>query len=125
MELTPVVYIFMNKSLQMSAGKLSAQSAHAMAMVDVFYDNWGKYPHRTILIMEARDEAHINNIEQYLKEREVKTHKIIDEGVNEIDPHSVTALATEVRWKDEHIDKIMSTFKLYRDKVKLSIEVDR
>ena len=126
--MNPVIYIFMNKSLGMSAGKLAAQAAHAAVVIGLGNNNaeWLNYPHRTILIMQARDEAHMHNIAQYLKERGIKTTPIIDEGVNEIDPHVWTALATDILDKDDdNVAKSLSTFKLFRDTVRLTVEVDK
>lgn len=125
--MNPVIYVFINKSLGMSAGKLAAQAAHAVAMIPAEYSNdWISSPHRTILIMEARDENHIQNIEVYLSQRNVACYKIIDEGVNEIDPHVITAMATQVLNKDDtHTSMTMSTFKLYRDTIRIKLEVDR
>lgn len=120
----PTIYIFMNKSLGMGAGKLAAQAAHAIAKVPIGKE-WDA-PHRTILVMQARDENHLDKIARYLEERKVKSYSIIDEGVNEIEPHTITALATQVVDKDSPItDDIFSTFELYRDVVRLSVEVDR
>lgn len=129
--MNPVVYIFMNKSLGMSSGKLAAQAAHAAAVV--FNGSTGKQgeywraaPHKTILIMEARDDQHLHNISTYLLQRGINSQRVIDEGSNEVDPHSITALATEVLDKDdESLKQTMSTFKLYRDKLRLVMEVDR
>lgn len=119
----PTIYIFMNKQLGMSAGKLAAQAAHAVALVPVGKE-W-QAPHRTILVMQARDEAHIRNIAKYLAQRGVTAYEVIDEGVNEIEPHVVTALATQVVDKaDERNGDIFSTFELYRDRVRLNVEVD-
>lgn len=124
--MNPVVYIFINKSLHMSAGKLGAQAAHAMAHAHLTDTNWWKKPHRTILIMEARDGEHMNSIQMYLLQREIPCNIVIDEGANEIDPHTPTALSTIVLNKDDaKIKKIMSTFKLYRDPIKVTMEVER
>lgn len=127
----PTIYIFVNKGLGMSAGKLAAQASHAIAMVMLKASNdrcedWLRAPHRTILVMEARDEQHLNNIYSYLFERSIGCEKIIDEGVNEIDPHVCTAIATDVLDKDDENTKLaLSTFKLYRDTIRLKVEVDR
>ena len=121
----PTIYIFMNKSLGMSAGKLAAQAAHAAALVDT-RSNWLDNAHRTILVMQARDEAHIRSIKEYIGDRGFNSHIIIDEGVNEIDPHTVTALATDIVDRlDGHTQATFSTFELYSDTIRLSIEVDR
>ena len=129
--MNPVVYIFLNKELQMSTGKACAQASHAVAMSLIKTsvkqkDNWLKSPHRTIIILEARNEEHIKNIKQYLLEREIKTSAIIDEGVNEIDPHVYTALATEVLNKDdEFVSLALSSFKLYSDIIRFNVEITR
>lgn len=121
----PTVYIFMNKSLGMSSGKLAAQSAHAMALVDTS-KNWKTSAHRTILIMQARDDGHIRNISDYMAERGFKSFMVVDEGVNEIEPHTITALATEVVDRElEHTADTFSTFELYKDSVRITLEVDR
>lgn len=126
--MNPVIYIFMNKSLNMSAGKLAAQAAHAAMRVGLRTDNgnWIEHPHQTILVMEARDESHLRSISEYLAERNIMTYRVIDEGVNEIDPHVWTALATSVLDKDdENTQKALSTFSLYRDKVRVTLDIDR
>lgn len=121
----PVVYIFLNKSLHMSIGKAAAQAAHAAILVSGSIDQWEKSMHRTIIILEARDERHIRAIEEYLDERGFNTHKVIDEGVNEIDPHTVTALSTEVLEKNEEdVVKAFSSFKLYKEIVKHTLEFE-
>jgi len=115
----------------MSVGKSGAQAVHA-AMMSAYTlsedgkTDWLGAAHRTVLIMEARDQQHIENIQDYLEEREVKTFSIIDEGLNEVDPHTLTALATEILDKeDPNTDEIMSTFKLYKDTVRVILELDK
>lgn len=108
----------------MSVGKAAAQAAHAAAMVDT--SNWPVHPVRTIIVLEARDEEHMNNIRRYLSERRIDLGTIVDEGANEIQPMSTTAMYSCVLDKnDEDIQKIMSQFKLYRDTIRISMEVDR
>lgn len=129
--MNPVIYIFLNKSLKMSVGKAAAQAAHATVMSVIATDGtghmeWLNSPHRTIIVLEARDEAHMKNVRAYLAERKVSSVRIIDEGVNEIDPHVWTALATCILDKDaQYVKDVMSTFKLYRDTVRVTLEVDR
>ena len=121
----PTIYVFMNKSLGMSAGKLAAQAAHAVALVPVG-NEWTDAAHRTMLIMQARDASHMMRIKDYLAERGVGSYMVIDEGVNEIDPHSVTALATDIVDKEiDHINQTFSTFELYRDDIKVTLEFTR
>lgn len=128
---SPVIYIFLNKALGMSVGKASAQVAHAaiMAMTDVDESRqqlWKISPHKTVIVLEGRDEAHIKNISEYLKQRSIYTNMIIDEGVNEIDAHTITALSTGILNKDdERVAQTFSTFKLYKDKVRITLELDK
>ena len=128
----PVIYVFLNKSLQMSVGKASAQAVHAamMANVDIIDDTqrgeWKKAVHKTVIVLEARDEQHMRNIASYLVERAYAVHYIIDEGVNEILPHTVTAMATTILDKDsEDVEKAFSSFSLYRDVIKVNLEINR
>lgn len=132
LDYNPVKYVFLNKGLHMSVGKAAAQTAHAVAMSLIQQDNdllkakWVASPHRTVIVLEARDEAHMRSIRDYLQERNVQFSWIVDEGVNEIDPHTVTALATHIMNKnDDTTDAIMSTFKLYRDVAKFKVEFER
>lgn len=127
----PIMYVFLNKSLNMSVGKAAAQAVHAAnrAMIEAHDSSkrfWKNAVHQTVIILEARDSEHIRNIQDYLKERKFKTFLVIDEGVNEIDPHVPTALATTILDKDdESVKAALSTFNLYRDIVKLTLEINR
>ncbi len=129
--LKPVVYIFVNQGLHMTTGKAAAQAAHAIAIAfarsdKTVLDLWNESVHRTILVMKARDAEHLKNMQQYLKERNIRTHLVIDEGVNEIDPHVPTALATDILDRDDAVAKqTLSSFELYRDQIKFSVEVER
>jgi PTH2 family peptidyl-tRNA hydrolase len=126
-----VMYIFINKGLGMSAGKIAAQAAHAA--VEAYristpdrISKWYEGGHYTKLVMQATNADHISTIERYLKARGVKTALIIDEGRTEIAPHQITALGCEVVDKDEaDTEAIFSSFELYRDKVRISLEVDK
>lgn len=127
----PVMYIFLNKSLGMSTGKASAQVAHAAVMGTLhsslqIQGIWNKSMHRTIIVLAARDDQHILNIQDYLSERKIESWAVIDEGVNEIDPHVRTALATTILDKDnEDVEKALSSFSLYRDTIRVTMEIDR
>jgi peptidyl-tRNA hydrolase len=124
----PVVYIFLNKGLHMSVGKAAAQAAHAAMVVwePAGEKVWLDSMHRTIIVLEARDENHMRSIRSYLAERKFKTNEIIDEGVNEIDPHTITALSTNILDKDdENTIRAFSSFKLYRDFVEITTKFER
>lgn len=127
----PVIYIFLNKSLGMSVGKAAAQAAHAAVFAAADSDEskqqlWRVSPHKTIIVLEARDEDHLRNIEKYLRQRDFVANMIVDEGVNEIDPHTITALSSEILDKnDERVSLTFSSFSLYKDLIKFSVEVAR
>lgn len=116
----PVMYIFANKGLEMSPGKLAAQVAHAA--VEAFrisagdlIKEWYVGGHYTKIILEARDEQHLQNIERYLAERGFATSLIIDEGRTEIKPHSMTALGVAIVDKDdEHTAATFADFKTFK-----------
>lgn len=128
----PVIYIFLNKSLHMSVGKAASQAAHAVAMAILGSCNasqpseWELLPHRYIIVLEARDEDHMVNISKYLGQRNVLTYEIIDEGANETDPHTLTALATEILDKDDpKVEQTLSTFSTYHDDIRVTLEIPR
>jgi peptidyl-tRNA hydrolase len=125
------MYIFANRGLRMSAGKLSAQVAHGAVRAYEISDEklikeWNKGGHYTKLVMLARDNDHIKTIQKYIEDRGYKTALIIDEGLTEIKPHQPTALGVEIVDKeDENVEATFSTFELYRDTIKVTIEADR
>lgn len=127
----PVIYIFLNKSLGMSVGKAAAQAAHAAVFATAESDPseqqlWRVNPHKTIIVLEARDEAHMRSISTYLQQRGIHTNMIVDEGVNEIDPHTITALSSGILDKNnEHIKLSFSSFSLYRDLIEFNVKVSR
>lgn len=126
-----VMYIFVNKGLGMSTGKIASQAAHAA--VEAFkisqqplVDEWYLGGHYAKLVMEANNAAHLFQIERYIKDRGFKTAMIIDEGLTEIDAHIATALGVEVVNKDdEHTAATFGLFSLYRDKIKVTLELER
>jgi PTH2 family peptidyl-tRNA hydrolase len=122
----PVMYIFVNKSLNMSPGKLAAQACHAscnaMRISNAkLVDDWYEFGFYTKLVMEARDEQHLRNIEKYLNERDIKTALIIDEGRTEIPKHSVTALGCEVVDKNV-LGPIFQEFDLFKPELTIKVK---
>jgi peptidyl-tRNA hydrolase len=126
------MYIFINKGLRMSPGKIAAQAGHAAleaglisngvtaggitAEAAALWDEWRKGLHYAKYVMEARDRDHLLDIERYLKERGFRTVLIIDEGHTEIDPITPTALGVALVDKDDpHTAAIFSSFKLYKE----------
>jgi peptidyl-tRNA hydrolase len=128
----PVMYIFINKSLQMSAGKIGSQCAqvavgsYLQSDEDLRTEWWFAGGHHTTLTLEARDETHIIKIERYLLDRGIKCFAMIDEGMTEIPEHTITCLAAYIVNKDdEHILKTFQSFKLYKDTIRATLEFDR
>lgn len=127
----PFVYVIANKGLHMSGGKLAAQVAHAVMMAAAdqskeLFKQWTNSMHRTIIVLEADDEAHMRNIHSYLSERGFRMSLIIDEGVNEITPYTVTAMASEVLDRnDPNVAAAFGSFKLYSDPIKVTLEIPR
>ena len=128
----PIIYVIANKGLHMSAGKLAAQVGHAigMAMVKANSDDsysWKTATHKTIIVLEGRDEKHLYSAQKYLTQRGIETQMIIDEGANEIDPITETALVSDIIDKDNDLEviKAFSIFKLYRDTIDVSFRFER
>ncbi len=122
----PVMYIFMNKGLGLSPGKLASQVAHAAVKASdmsdkKLRDDWNKFGFYTKLIMEARNEEHLKTIQKYLEDREIKTAMIIDEGRTEIDAHQATALGVEVIDKNEK-GEIFKAFQLYKPEIEIKVK---
>ena len=121
----------------MSVGKAAAQAAHAemLALEDYhsgesyagdpqfewverirpIHKEWIDSGHYTKLVMEARDENHLWNIEYYLRTRGYRTYTVVDEGRTEIDPFTKTAMAVELVDKDdERIQQHFGEFRIYK-----------
>lgn len=125
------MYIFINRGLGMSSGKIAAQSGHAaveayrISGLDAVHD-WYRGGHYTKLVMLARDEQHIQNIQDYLTARGFKSSMIIDEGLTEVDRHVKTALGVEIVDRDnEDVRATFSSFELYKDTITATINLER
>lgn len=101
------MYVIVNKELGMSAGKVAAQVAHAVARLDVGIP-------RTMIVLEGTGEQ-LHNIDTYLERANVPHHLYIDEGANEVQPMSATALALGMV-EDNFLPDFVKDFKLYRGK---------
>lgn len=123
MSVDPVLYVFLNRGLGMSPGKLAAQAAHAA--VEAYRATpadsnllrlWLKGLHYKKIVLLGRDENHMLSIMVYLRERGFHTVPIVDEGMTEIQPHSLTALGCPIVDKNEpHTSATFSSFSLYKD----------
>lgn len=127
----PARYIFVNKGLKMSPGKIGAQTAHAEMMAtmdgvsrsaldatdgDKLFQHWLDTGY-TKLVMEVRDSEHLYWVERYLQEHGYLTYLVIDEGRTEIDPHSPTAMAVELVDRDsEKVQAHFQDFRTYKDR---------
>lgn len=117
-----VMYIFLNRDLEMSIGKASAQVGHAAVEAYLLSDpklikHWREGLHYTKLVMLADDSNQLQTIQKYIEDRGFKTQLIIDEGRTEIKPFSMTALGVEIVDKDEpHVAATFESFKLYKEK---------
>ena len=110
------MYIFANRGLGMSAGKLAAQVAHAAVRSYEISDKksiskWNKGGHYMKLVMLARNNDHIRTIQKYIEDRGYKTILIIDEGLTEIEPHQPTALGVEIL--DKELEDVIATFSTF------------
>lgn len=137
--MTPAMYLFLNRGLKMSTGKAAAQVAHAAVeayRISLRYPDglrpephlpatglvepnlvrrWYLGGHYMKLVMEARDAAHLRDIERYLQNRGFATALVLDEGHTEVDPITPTALGVEIVDKDQpHVSATFGTFDLYR-----------
>lgn len=127
----PCLYVFLNSGLNMSTGKAAAQAVHAatgsvLMSSTQLLNEWDKSPLRTVIVLEARDELHLQNIKAYLGDRGIATKSIIDEGVNEVDAHTYTALSCEILDRnDPNVVDVMGAFNKFRDKIKVVMEVNR
>lgn len=132
----PAMYLFINKGLRMSPGKIAAQAGHAAVEAALLsngitsqmttekaalWDAWRLGLHYAKYVMEARDSEHLRDIERYLNDRGFRTALIIDEGHTEIAPIQPTALGVALVDKDDpHTAATFSSFSLYREPRPLS-----
>ena len=127
------MYIFVNKGLGMSVGKACAQASHAAveAYILTLRTNpdmiapWRSGGHYKKVILQATDEQNLNTIQQYLSKRGFKSELIIDEGLTEIASHQATALGVEIVDKDDqHTSDTFSHFDVFKERIKVTMEVD-
>lgn len=119
----PVRYIFINKSLHMTGGKLGAQVGHAceLALLDEPKDSnlhrlYFRGGHYTKVVLDGTDTSTMQNLVKYLEDRDFPVVTIYDEGHTEVDPMSFTAIATHVLDKENaHVRETFSTFSLYKE----------
>lgn len=109
----PIIYIVINGELNMSPGKAAAQAVHAaMLLTTNSKSNFVNPYKRTVIVLEAKNGLQIHNLHTYLSEALVDADYYIDEGVNEVDAYSTTALAAFVGNNEELIE-MFASFPLY------------
>lgn len=132
----PALYIFLNQSLGMSAGKAASQAAQAAVEAyrascgmtphqpqedrpfreSAVVRNWYKGGHHAVYTMAARDAEQMWSIAKYLADRGFDSTMHVDEGLTEGTEFVPTALAVEIVDKDHsHVQATFSQFKLYRE----------
>lgn len=111
----PIIYIVLNGELKMSPGKAAAQAVHAVLMLNAnTKDDFVESYKRTVIVLEAKNGEQIKNLGEYLDEADIDYDWYVDEGVNEVDPYSVTALAAGVIDHDDvERREIFAGFPLY------------
>lgn len=133
----PARYLFVNRGLGMSPGKIAAQAAHAetlaahdyhlgpasendKAWIDnqrALYHKWFSDGHYAKYVMKADDSTQMFTIERYLMDRGFVTYTVIDEGHTEDTYMVPTAMSVELVDKDdERTASIFSNFRMYREK---------
>lgn len=114
MEDSPILYVVLNKELKMSAGKAAAQTAHAVMLLGEHHNDFTDSFKRTVIVLEAKNQAQIENLWEYLTSADIYSNYYIDEGHNEVAPYSITALAVEpIAAYDEAKREIFAPFSLF------------
>lgn len=111
----PVLYVVLNGEHKMSAGKAAAQAVHAAMLLEGNYSGLFVSGYkRTVVVLEAKNGEQIKNLLEYLQGAGIFAAYYIDEGKNEVDAYSVTALAVEpIAFDDIEKRGIFSDFPLF------------
>ena len=114
----PILYVILNKELKMSAGKAAAQTAHAVALLGDFNNKFIDTARRTVIVLEAENEAQIRSLNEYLFNVGLASFYYIDEGENEVPAYSVTAMAVEpFEADDKEKREVFNDFGLFNIRV--------
>lgn len=113
--MNPILYVILNGSLRMSPGKAAAQTAHAVMMLkDEHRKKFNSNYRRTVIVLEASGRNQMDGIVDYLTDAGIDYEYYVDEGVNEVEAFSLTALAVEVfDAEDGNKREIFSSLPLY------------
>jgi peptidyl-tRNA hydrolase len=120
----PVLYIFANKGLGMSAPKLAGMvlqagilswDARSRVERDSLAQAWLDSGMMKV-VLQAEDTEQLRNIEDYLTKASYRTFSVIDEGRTEVRPFSFTTMAVELVDKDAPgVQDVFGQFKTYRE----------
>lgn len=107
-----ILYVILNGFLDMSGGKAAAQAVHAAKMISK--DNFTSNFKRSVIVLQADNCEQMRNLHEYLDRAGIKSEYYIDEGKNEVDAFSLTALAVHPFDSDD-LEKreIFESFPLY------------
>lgn len=124
----PVMYVFVNKGLNMNAGKVAAQVAHAQEELFTELRHMGgeAWEHhlncmaqnpRTVIVLEVQDTDELYKVNSYLESCGLVTGIYVDEGSANGDYMlEPTALACEYLDKcDSRTELIFKMFNLYKE----------
>jgi peptidyl-tRNA hydrolase len=113
----PIMYVVLNGELKMSPGKAAAQAVHsAMLLNGNSKEDFLSDFRRTVIVLEAKNAMQLQNLAIYLDGAEIDSDYYIDEGVNEVDAYSITALAAFVG-DNEELRQVFEAFPLYNGHV--------
>jgi len=107
--------IIMNKSLGMRTGKVAAQACHASVKAALLsslsvYSAWDEQGHKKIVLW-AENVEKLANIANEAAKYHTPTALIVDQGLTQVEPDSVTALAIGPD-SESLIDMLTSDLKL-------------
>jgi len=111
----PIIYIILNGELKMSPGKACSQSVHASMMLNAnSKSDFLSDKKRTVIILEAKSTEQIKNLFIYLDDDDIDCDYYVDEGKNEVDAYSVTALAVgPIAYDDTEKREMFEAFPLF------------
>lgn len=113
----PIMYVVLNGELKMSPGKAAAQAVHsAMLLNGNSKEDFLSDFRRTVIVLEAKNAMQLQNLAIYLDGADIDSDYYIDEGVNEVDAYSITALAAFVG-DNEELRQVFEAFPLYNGHV--------
>jgi len=110
-----ILYVILNNELRMSAGKAAAQAVHATMMIEEKHrERFTENYRRTVVVLGAKSREQMDGIVDYLVDARIDFETYVDEGVNEVDAFSFTAIAVEpIRSDDEEKRQIFAGLSLY------------